>query len=112
MATRTTSGVADANSGGGGVALKCPVCHVTVTQPSGTRRTICPHCGNFYDPSTAVDSNGLARDRARPAGNEQNQQQRRLPHLNKNVRNRAYCARITDVAICVFFCIFSLFIYY
>ena len=35
------------------VTLTCPVCDVTVNQPQGTRRTICPYCGNFYDTNAA-----------------------------------------------------------
>ena len=31
------------------VTLTCPVCEIAVNQTQGTRRTICPHCGNFYD---------------------------------------------------------------
>jgi hypothetical protein len=34
-------------------SITCQTCDSTVTQAPGSRRTICPHCGNFYDPEAA-----------------------------------------------------------
>ncbi|XP_064630554.1 probable E3 ubiquitin-protein ligase HECTD2 isoform X2 [Lineus longissimus] len=34
-------------------SITCQTCDSTVKQAPGSRRTICPHCGNFYDPEAA-----------------------------------------------------------
>ena len=33
-------------------SFRCMVCSLTVTQGDGVRRTICPHCGNFFHPES------------------------------------------------------------
>ena len=44
------------------ITLTCPVCRTTINQTNGIRRTICPHCGNFYD---NVDTGRLLGQRPR-----------------------------------------------
>ncbi len=58
------------------VQLTCPVCDITVTQAPGTKRTICPHCGNFYDAQAASQ-----RVSDRPVPQDEDE---RLPHLPKD----------------------------
>ncbi|XP_067657511.1 probable E3 ubiquitin-protein ligase HECTD2 isoform X1 [Haliotis asinina] len=38
---------------GGVVSVTCPTCSETVLQPPGSKRTICPRCGNFYERASA-----------------------------------------------------------
>ena len=58
MATQTMS------SNGG--SITCSSCQMTVVQSPGTRRTICPHCGNFYDPAHAASLSQRRQDRPKP----------------------------------------------
>ena len=58
MATQTMS-----NNGG---SITCSSCQMTVVQSPGTRRTICPHCGNFYDPALAASVSQRRHDRPKP----------------------------------------------
>ncbi|XP_064600121.1 probable E3 ubiquitin-protein ligase HECTD2 [Liolophura sinensis] len=50
-------------------ALTCSSCEYTVGQAQGTKRTICPNCGNFYDRQTAVSLRMHHTNRTRVNGN-------------------------------------------
>ena len=80
------SGMADA------VTLTCQSCDRTTTQAPGTRRrTVCPHCGNFYhqDSSSAQATTSNAGNSAERKNNRPNSgryagrsSSGRLPHLD------------------------------
>ncbi|XP_013421867.1 probable E3 ubiquitin-protein ligase HECTD2 [Lingula anatina] len=59
--------------------VTCKSCNTSVTQQPGTRRTICPNCGNFYDPRAAVDAR--LRSRRKPP-------EEKLPELQKNEKEK------------------------
>ncbi len=48
-----------------GGSVTCASCQMTVGQAQGTRRTICPFCGSFYNPAHASLSQ-RRRDRPKP----------------------------------------------
>ncbi len=48
------------------VVLTCSVCNVRVKQRHGTRRTICPNCGHFYNNDPAAHP-GLLGNRPGPS---------------------------------------------
>ncbi|XP_041367987.1 probable E3 ubiquitin-protein ligase HECTD2 isoform X2 [Gigantopelta aegis] len=73
--------MAASSSGAGGVTatVTCPTCDHTVPQAPGTKRTICPNCGNFYDRESAERPPSYRRTRqSNPA---------RLPNLRDNPDN-------------------------
>ena len=65
-------------------ALTCPSCNVTVTQSTGTKRTICPHCGNFYDPDK---SSLITRNQNRNRGGENSKKKRPQPEPKRQTNH-------------------------
>ena len=70
MATQTMS-----NHGG---SITCSSCQMTVAQSPGTRRTICPFCGNFYNPAQAASVTQRKHERPRPQEDPKYSQVRRI----------------------------------
>ncbi|KAI0216958.1 putative E3 ubiquitin-protein ligase HECTD2 [Lamellibrachia satsuma] len=63
----------------GATTITCPACGVTATQAAGSRRTICPHCGNFYDADAATDVSLRGSNRPVPPPDEAS----KLPTLKR-----------------------------
>ena len=88
------------------ITLTCQSCDLTTTQSFGARRrTVCPHCGNFYhqpqtSPGTPVVVPGGS---LRPVRNHRHQRHprnvsntERLPHLDGH--NVSYCLTLIRVS--------------
>ena len=96
------SGLVSMADGTSAVTLTCQSCDLTTTQaPGARRRTVCPHCGNFYHrqdasttpqppPHATARSNAAAAHSSTSARNHQPNLERyarrpptdRLPHLD------------------------------
>lgn len=59
-------------------SVTCPTCDYTVNVLQGGRRTICPRCGNFYDPEAA-------RNVRLRASQERSRSHERLPDIDRQV---------------------------
>ena len=53
------------SDGKAGTSLTCTACGIVVNQAAGTRRTICPNCGSFYNTEASSLRN---RNNALPRG--------------------------------------------
>lgn len=56
------------------INLTCPACHITAD--STRRRSMCPFCGNFYDPNAESDINVRSNSRL-----HNDEQHLRLPRI-------------------------------